>query len=74
LAFKLKIAFVTIRGMVGSTVSIMLRIQKFSHLRGEHPSTLFITDFIKPLIGTLFSLFVLALASSEILPLDYELI
>jgi hypothetical protein len=61
-------------GMFDSTVSIMLRIQEFSRLRGEYPSTLFITGFIKPLISALFSLFVLDLASSEILPLDYELI
>jgi len=69
-----KIAIVTIMGMFGSIVSIMLRIRDYEGYRGEYASTLFITGFTKPLIGALFSLFILSVVSSQILPLDYETI
>jgi hypothetical protein len=69
-----KIAIVTIMGMFGSIVSIMLRIRDYEAYRGEYASTLFITGFTKPLIGALFSLFMLTVISSNILPLDYEII
>lgn len=72
--YAYKIALVFIMGMFGSIVSIMLRIRDFSDLRGEYASTLYFTGFTKPLIGGLFSLFVLTLISSEILPLNYSLI
>lgn len=69
-----KIALVTIMGMFGSIVSIMLRIRDYEGNRGEYASTLFITGFTKPLIGAMFSLFILTVISSGILPLDYEII
>ena len=72
--YAYKIGIVTIMGAFGSILSIMLRIQDFSGLRGAYASTLFFTGFLKPLIGSIFSLFVLSIISSEILPLNYEFI
>jgi len=69
-----KIALVTIMGMFGSIVSIMLRIRDYEGQRGEYASSLFITGFTKPLIGAMFSLFMLTVISSGVLPLDYEII
>lgn len=62
-------AIVAVAGAVGSSVSIMVRVQGFSSLDKTDPSVLFLTGFFKPVIGTAFALFVFALIESQLIPL-----
>ena len=53
--------------MIGSAVSIFLRIQDFSETRIVNPPALFWTGFFKPIIGAAFALFVFVAFASGLL-------
>ncbi len=59
-------------GALGSIVSIMVRIQDFTHLTEEEPSVLFFTGFFKPIVGLSFALFVFAVLKAGLIPLAID--
>jgi hypothetical protein len=52
------IAFITLTGALGASVSLVLRIRDFSKLREVDPEALLYTAIFKPILGAAFSLFV----------------
>jgi hypothetical protein len=61
------VVLIAVAGMVGSAVSIFLRIQDFSETRIVNPPALFWTGFFKPIIGAAFALFVFVAFASGLL-------
>lgn len=63
---------VGIGGLVGSCVSIMVRLQDFAAAKSGDLAIVFFTAFFKPIVGSAFALFVFALLKSGLLPIDVK--
>lgn len=59
-------------GMLGSCVSIMVRINDFNTVKDADPTVLFLTGFFKPAIGASFALFIFSVISAGIIPLSIK--
>ena len=61
---------VAFAGMVGSIVSILVRIRDFDDQKAEHRAILFFTGFFKPLIGAASALFAVIILEAGLIPLE----
>jgi hypothetical protein len=64
------VALVAFFGILGSAVSIMVRIDRFSASRDVDPLVLFFIGFFKPVIGGAFALFVYISIKGKLLPIE----
>jgi hypothetical protein len=63
---------VVLAGVLGSCVSIMIRINDFRNLARTDTMVLFFTGFFKPVIGLAFALFLFAIIKSGVIPIEIQ--
>lgn len=66
------LGLVVVGGILGSCVSIMVRINDFNTIKDADPAVLFLTGFFKPVIGISFALFIFSVISAGIIPLSIK--
>jgi hypothetical protein len=64
------VVLVTLAGAAGSVVSLLTRVREFDRQRKSPRAVLFLTGLFRPIIGTIFGLFVYLLLLSELLPIE----
>nr|VFK20895.1 MAG: hypothetical protein BECKLFY1418C_GA0070996_108020 [Candidatus Kentron sp. LFY] len=62
---------VALSGVIGSIVSIMVRIRDFSSEKNFDPQIIFFSVLFKPIIGASFALFIALLISADLFPIKY---
>jgi hypothetical protein len=58
---------ITSAAFIGGVVSILSRLGQFSQIRGLDPIAVFLTVLLKPLIGVILSIFILAVLAGQII-------
>jgi hypothetical protein len=64
------VVLLTLAGAAGSVVSLLTRVREFDRQRKTPRVVLFLTGLFRPIIGTIFGLFVYLLLLSELLPIE----
>ncbi|WP_142096807.1 hypothetical protein [Pseudonocardia cypriaca] len=64
------VVLVTLAGAAGSVVSLLTRVREFDRQRKSPRAVLFLTGLFRPIIGTIFGMFVYLLLLSELLPIE----
>jgi hypothetical protein len=64
------VVLVMLAGAAGSVVSLLTRVREFDRQRKVPRTVLFLTGLFRPIIGTVFGLFVYLLLLSELLPIE----
>jgi hypothetical protein len=64
------VVLVMLAGAAGSIVSLLIRVREFDRQRKSPRAVLFLTGLFRPIIGTIFGLFVYLLLLSELLPIE----